>query len=152
MKRIRQEVRKAIGNEEGIVSIEFAIISIMLILLTIGVFDFGRYAFEMTRVESAARAGTQSGIRGAAAALDTDAIIVAARNDLGTASEDYDISARRYCACAGTEVDCSTNCSDGIYAPMYTEVTVTGEHNFLFSYPSVNNPAPVASVSRLRVR
>jgi len=144
--------RRFIAREDGVVSIEFAFTAIFMVALAVGAFDFGRYAFEVNRVESAARAGTQNAIRSASAAADTDTVEAAARKDLSGYADEYTISARRYCVCAGTEVSCTSNCADGVYAPMYSEVSVIGQYDFLFSYPSVQDPARVAAVSRLRVR
>ena len=43
-------------------------------------------------------------------------------------------------------------CADGNYAPMYVEVTVQGQMDFLFDLPGMPDAAAITGFSRMRVK
>jgi len=152
MMRARALLQHFVTDRGGIISVEMAFLSVFMVSLAVGLFDFGRYALDQSRVESAVRAGTQFAMRSASDAANTDAVEAAARLDLAGLADSFTVTARRYCACATVELACTQTCGDGLYAPMYAEVIVTGSTDLLFSYPGVQDPATVAAISNLRVR
>lgn len=139
-------------DRHGIITIEMAFLSVFLVSLAIGLFDFGRLALEQSRVESAVRAGTQYAMQSPADAADTAAVINAARMDLGAAADQYTVQADRFCACSGIATPCNGTCTDGAYAPMYSEVSVSGSVDLLFDYPGIQTPVTVSALSSLRIR
>ena len=66
------------------------------------------------------------------------------------------VQARNFCRCPGSsaEVDCSTNCPDGQYAPLYVEVSVQDTLDMLFDYPGLpgTDTYSMSSTSTMRVR
>jgi Flp pilus assembly protein TadG len=143
---------RLLRDETGAVAIELALVSVAFVALFMGAYDFGQLAKESLRVNGAARAGAQYALQGGqAAAADTASVIKAAHDGGMDTTNDLNVTARNYCACAG-EVGCSTNCGDGKYALMYVEVKVDNDVALLFDYPGIASPQNVASTVTMRVR
>ena len=145
---------RLLRDETGAVAIELALVSVAFVALFMGAYDFGQLAKESLRVNGAARAGAQYALQGGqAAAADTASVIKAAHDGGMDTTNDLNVTARNYCACAGGgEVGCSTNCGDGKYALMYVEVKVDNDVTMLFDYPGIASPQNVASTVTMRVR
>jgi Flp pilus assembly protein TadG len=152
---LRRSATRRLRDESGAVSVELALVAIAFVALFVGAFDFGQLAKESLRVNGAARAGAQYALQGGqAAAADTSSVIKAAHDGGMDTTNDLNVTARNYCACAGSsgEVGCSTNCGDGKYALMYVEVKVDNDVALLFDYPGIASPQNVASTVTMRVR
>jgi Flp pilus assembly protein TadG len=145
-----------IRDRRGNVSIEMAFLVTFLLVLVMGAYDFGRLAMEQSSVTQAARAGAQFAVLDQANATDAAGMIQAARDEAEDTANELNITARNYCRCPGnsTEVDCSSNCADGQYAPLYVEVTVQDTLDMLFDYPGLPeaNTYDLTSTSTMRVR
>ncbi len=142
------------ASESGTISIELAFVFLLLIPLSLGIYDFGRYGMAHSRVTSAARAGTQYGMQDFSTAADIAGMVAAARADADDTSGALDVTASRFCRCPGVtaETDCSTICTDGSYAPLHISVTVEEVHELLFTYPGLDQSIAVGATSDLRIR
>lgn len=145
-----------IWDRRGNVSIEMAFLVTFLLVLVLGAYDFGRLAMEQAGVTQAARAGAQFAVLDQANAADTAGMIQAARDEAEDPNDELNITARNFCRCPGSsaEVDCSVNCADGQYAPLYVAVTVQDTLDMLFDYPGLPeaNSYTMTSTSTMRVR
>jgi len=143
-----------IEDRRGNVSIEMAFLVTFLLVLVMGAYDFGRLAMEQSGVTQAARAGAQFAVLDQANAVDIDGMKQAAKNEAEDPS--LNVQARNFCRCPGSsaEVDCSTNCPDGQYAPLYVEVSVQDTLDMLFDYPGLpgTDTYTMSSTSTMRVR
>jgi len=134
--------------------VEVAVAMPLLMLILVGLVDFGRAASEAIDVENAARAGASYGARNVGLAADAAAIQGAALADL---SQDIDplavtVVSERYCECSdGTSVNCSNKCS-GLLPQMYLRVRVGKTFHTLLGYPGVPNQIDLSREVRLRVR
>ncbi len=143
-----------IRDRRGNVCIEMAFLVTFLLVLVMGAYDFGRLAMEQAGVTQAARAGAQFAVLDQANALDSAGMEQAAKDE----AEDPNlvVKADSFCRCPGStvKVDCSTNCADGQYAPLYVEVTVVDTFDMLFDYPGLPEPSSytMTSTSTMRVR
>jgi len=126
----------------------------LLLVMTIGLVDFGRAAYEAIAVENAAYAGASYGMQTPDSALDTNGIQSAAISDI---NENLDpktvkVASERYCECSdGTSVDCSMKCS-GVSPLMYLRVRVDKQFQTFLTYPGLPHTVQLAREVRLRVR
>ncbi|MCZ6605193.1 MAG: TadE/TadG family type IV pilus assembly protein [Alphaproteobacteria bacterium] len=147
-------MRRLSGGQQGNALIEFAIVVMVLAVLGVGMFDFGRYGLLYTRAYNAARAGTQYGIQSQGTAVDFNGMVDAARTDASDDNDELNVVARRYCMCpeTSTETACTGTCGDGKFVPIFVEVTVRDTLDFLFTYPGVADTLQIATRSEMRVR
>ena len=134
----RRALRRIVADAAGNLTIEFAFILPVLMLLSIGALEGGRLFMEHLRMAGAARAGLQYGLQDHVTAADLAGIARAARAGAGRASADYDVDARRFCACPdGAETGCATSCPDGAEVRTYVEVSVAGDVDLLLAFPAL---------------
>jgi Flp pilus assembly protein TadG len=134
--------------------VEFAVVLPLLLVMTVGLVDFGRAAYEAIAVENAAYAGASYGVRSPTAAIDETGIRTAAMSDINEnlSQADVGVTSERYCECPnGTSVDCSTKCS-GVNPLMYIRVRVDKKFKTVLSYPGIPHEVQLAREARLRVR
>ena len=147
--KLQHLLRCARGN----IAVEFGFLASLLAIMAVGAFDFGRYGVELMRINSAARAGAQYGTLDHSAANDIANMEQYARDDAADLANELSVAARQFCRCPnGAEVGCSTQCTDGQYAPLYVEVTVTDSLDLLFDYPGLPPTVTLAAGSQMRVR
>lgn len=91
---------------------ELAVSAPFLVLLTVGVVDFGRAMRTEMVASSAARAGLQYATRDSASAASTTAVETAAKLDAGSPSS-MGVTVTTFCTCSvgGAQVGCSTTCT-----------------------------------------
>lgn len=138
-------------SESGAAVVELAIILPVLVLLAIGVAEFGRVYYTSITVANASTAGAQyaslnSGINDAA-------IVQAARDDAGDATLAV-TPINRVCRCPGSDaaVGCTSVCA-GYGVPQYfVEVTATKTISLIFRYPGLPTTVPVSRMSVFRVQ
>ncbi|MCZ6604682.1 MAG: TadE/TadG family type IV pilus assembly protein [Alphaproteobacteria bacterium] len=155
MARIRSTIAK-LGDAQGNALIEFAFVVMVLGVLGVGMFDFGRYGMLYTRAHNAARAGVQYGTLSDDTAVDVAGMTNAARFDAQVEDdeEDFVVQARRFCMCPADddETNCANNCDDGAYAPVFVEVTVTDSLDLFFDYPGIDASLPIVTRAQMRAR
>ena len=138
-------------SESGAAIVEMAVITPLLLVLALGVGDFGRVLYTAITLSHAARAGAAYGAQSTGYTGDTEGIQQAAD---GEAQEIAPISvtSQRVCECTGgASVSCMVpNC--GGYGPprVFVEVTTTRTFQTLVPFPGV--PATVALSRTAKVR
>ena len=138
-------------SESGAAIVELAIILPVLVLLAIGVAEFGRVYLTSITVANASTAGSQyaslnSGINDAA-------IIQAVRDDAADPSLEVN-PINRVCRCPGSEaaVACTSTCA-GYGIPQYfVEVTTSKTIGLLFRYPGLPATISVSRMSSFRIQ
>lgn len=152
--RLAALLRASWRAESGMVTVEMGLVLLILMMLAIGAYDFGRSGIRRAVLISAVGAGAQYGMQTQATGVDLDKIVAAVREEAGDKDGVMDISARNYCKCpgGGAEVDCTTTCPDGKLAPRYLEITAADEIQFLFDYPGLEQSFPVTVMNVTRVR
>lgn len=120
----------------GGAALEFAVILPVLVLLAIGVADFGRMFFTGITVASAARAGSQWGAHDVDNTNDTVSMRQKAEADAQNILP-ITVAARRFCKCPdGSDPACTDSCPDGYGQPqVFITVTVTKKLPLIFRYP-----------------
>jgi len=140
-------------QRRGQAIIEMAIVLPLVLLLLVGVIDFGRIYFTTMTVAHAARAGAQYGAQRNGTSGDIAGMKQAALDAAGDVPG-VTADARQYCQCAsGTSVDCldSTTCAEG--APqVYVEVTADKVFTTMLQYPGIPSTNDVSRRVTLRVQ
>ncbi len=152
---VKRTIRKR--GERGNVLIEFALMSTVLMGMTLGVADFGRIFAVGDKAANAAAAGTAYGALSPAHYTDLAAIENAARNDLGNITNAA-VLVDRTCRCAigGLPVSCAEDpdvaaCPSGQTRKTYLEVKVTIPFHSLSGLPVVPGLTNVRGRSIVRV-
>jgi Flp pilus assembly protein TadG len=142
---LRSLAKRLIGNEDGVVAIEFGVVASFLILMLIGATDLGFAARHRSQMEGAVRAGIQEAMKGGTAeAVET---AVSASTDLPKSPE-ATVSATKVCYDSGGE---STDCEGGSVASIYMEVVLEQEHTWILGMPGFSNPFRLKVTNSVRV-
>jgi Flp pilus assembly protein TadG len=149
-------------SESGQTLLEIALLLPMLVLLALGVIEFGRYGYLGILVANAARAGTAYGTQTLPQSVDTTGITNAAKNDFksnGQLPANLTVTSSVVCGCdnAGTMATATcTGVGAGTCASGHWEVvlsvTASGTFSSLFNYPLIPSSLTVTRLSSMRVR
>jgi len=146
--------------------VELALILPVMLLLLIGVIEFGRYAYISILVGNAARAGALYGAQGfLKATINNPDITTAARNDFasnGLDSTTLAVDSFPTCGCdiGGTiATDTAANCDPTPGVPpscsanWAVTIHVTAHHTYtgLFNYPGIPASLPLSRTASMRV-
>jgi len=146
-------LRRLWRDPRGVVSIELALVTIVLGVICMGTYDFARYGIETLRVSQAARAGLQYALQDPDKAGNVDAIKQAVRNDAQDSANQLDITVGApFCGCPGqVAASCGSTCADGGYALEYVELTVQSSIDMAFRFPGVPASIPISTTSQIRL-
>jgi Flp pilus assembly protein TadG len=132
-------------SDHGGAMVELAVVLPVLILIAIGVMDYGRVFFTSIAVSNAARAGAEWGSAGIAYQTKNTEMQDFAKLD-GVEAGTIVVTSSRTCRCGVTVVACTSVCGGGYGEPaVYIEVTASKAVTMLLKYPG--QPATV-NVSR----
>ena len=119
--------------------IEFAVIAPVLVLLAIGVADFGRAFYTGIVIASAVRASAQYGAQDVLTATDNAGMIQVARDDAGDPT--LNVTPTNYCRCPdGTDPGgCSAPATCPGYGDprVFVKVKAVKGVGFIFRYPGI---------------
>lgn len=120
--------RRLSRDERGVAMVEFALAASVLVVLLVGVADYGMAVYRKIEVASAARAGMQYALlKDFDGAQITDVVGQATTID----GDDLGISAQQFCECGGGGVGgtCDVACDDG--SELQTFVTVSVSYTYV---------------------
>ncbi|MEO5922559.1 MAG: TadE/TadG family type IV pilus assembly protein [Bryobacteraceae bacterium] len=139
-------------GQRGNALIEFALMSTVLMMLTIGVADFGRIFAMANKATNAASAGTAYGALSPAHYTDTDGMRAAAEADLGTIAGSQ-VTVTRTCRCSigGTATTCPASCSGTDQPQTYIRVDVRIPFQTLSRLVQLPSLTQVSGKSEVRV-
>jgi Flp pilus assembly protein TadG len=130
-------LRRSSRREKGQAIIELALILPVLLLLTLGIIDFGRAAYYYIEVSDATKAAAQYGSQSMADAENTNNITQAAQNSARDIAAGLGVTvAPLQCGCPGAAAGgCpAAGCT---YPIVYLTVNTTYTFTPMFSYPGV---------------
>jgi len=109
------EILRSVGstrrNQQGTALVELALSLSVMILIMLGIVEFGRVIYTAIEVSNAAHAAVQYGASSSAASADTTGITNAAMADAANVSGLSVTSVSTSCTCANTAYT-PTSCSD----------------------------------------
>lgn len=139
------------NNRNGNSFMETALLLPLMLLLCCGVMDFARIVYAGVEIAGAARAGVQYGALTPGHSGDISGMTQAALADATDLGDSVTASASNFCACNGSNVDCSSTCDGGRPAG-YVTVTANYPFNTLISYPGVPHSVVVSRTARMRAQ
>ena len=142
-------------NRRGGAILELAIALPLLIVICIGVMDFGRVYFTSVAVSNAARAGAEWGITyPQSTPFQTANQISFAQLD-GAEAGGITVTASTECKCGATTVTCNstTDCGGGFGAPaIWITATASKSVAMLISYPGIPSTVPITRTAIFRAQ
>ena len=153
MRSLTQSVQ-FVWSERGASLIEMALLSPLLLLLVLGVGDFGRIMYHGITLGNAARAGAAYGSQSLGALADTTGIRVAAEEEAQNITP-ITVAVQRVCECpGGSVVACTTASCAGYGVPMaFVEVTTTTTFTpIAASYPGIPGPTVMTRIAKVRAQ
>ena len=135
-------------SERGGALVELAVVLPVIVLIAIGVMDYGRVYYTSISVSNAARAGAEWGAYGAIGSVTQDARIQSFAQLEAAEAGTVTVTSSHVCRCSpgGGTVSCTVECSGGYGAPqVYVTATATKSVALLLRYPGL--PATV-TISR----
>lgn len=141
-------------NNEGVAATEFALMAPALIVIFLGIFDFGLYLNTTMKLENTARAAAEYVLQGGDEDDIEDNVIMASSLNLTDDtrdSVDYELSYS--CMCSdGETLACTESCeTDGDYMRRYVEVTMGMDYEPLIPFPGLLESIRLAGNVRLQV-
>ena len=131
------------GNRKGGAAVELAVVFPLLLLLIVGVVDYGRVFYTSVTVANAARAGAEYGATVPNKSQNATEMRQQALADGGEAGA-ITIATRTYCRCGGATAGCGSFCGSGAAPEVYVEVTATKVVTMLLRYPGLPNSITVS--------
>lgn len=153
--RIPSVLTRLWRETRGNVSMELAVVVLVLVPLVLGAYDFGMGYREQLRLRSAARAGAQWAITNPTQE-DEPSIRVAARADANDTTNSLTVDPISFtCQCPGITgtVSCITGtCAANAVPYKFVTVTVQGTYDPVFDYPGLPSTIAMAERAKLRIR
>lgn len=140
-------------SEHGGAMVELAVVLPVLILLAVGVMDYGRVYFTSIAVANAARAGAEWGAQGNSFYTKDAEMQSFAKLD-GAEAAPITVTSNHVCMCGGTTVGCSgTTCPSGYGAPIVlVNVTATKTVALLLKYPGLPTTVTISRTATFRAQ
>lgn len=135
---------------EGNVALEFALIAPVLLLLLLGLVDFGRAVAASRALSAGAAAAALSAVHTGVPEAGWAEIEELARAAAGSADARVEV-AERY-RCGSTAADRDTVCVDGRLPALYVEVALSASHPLLFDLPGLAESIPLTGRAVMRMR
>jgi Flp pilus assembly protein TadG len=150
---VERRLRRLPRSERGGALVELAVALPLLILIAIGVMDYGRVFFTSIAVSNAARAGAEWGAYGNGTRSDKFTEMGDFAKLEGAEAGTITVTANRTCRCGLTVVTCATatNCGGG-YGPAaeYIEVTATKTVALILKYPGLPTAINISRTATFR--
>jgi Flp pilus assembly protein TadG len=144
--RLMAFARCCLGN----VSVELALLAPILLLVFLGVAEYGRAYSEQLSLSRVARAQLQYAVEnlGATSVIDE----ISALSKTMPNGDKVTFAAARSCSCLGASIDCYTVCDGTSLPDMEVQVTATRELTPLVFFPGHSGKLEIDAVASMRVR
>jgi Flp pilus assembly protein TadG len=145
--RAWQRVVELWRSERGGALVELAVVLPVLILIAIGVMDYGRVYYTSVTVANAARAGAEWGAYGRTGSSTDDANIQNFAKIEGAEAGTLTVTSSHVCRCSptGSTVSCTTSCGGYGVPQVYVTATATKSVALILRYPGL---PPTVTISR----
>ncbi|MBL4615597.1 MAG: pilus assembly protein [Magnetovibrio sp.] len=139
------------GHTRGAAAVEMALISPVVLVIILGIIDFGFLVHNSMQVSSATRSGIQFIMENPTSYSANAATVVQSATNLPSAS--VSVTTSEGCRCLGSaaSVDCSTDTCSGKTPPKYVTVTTTYSHVLILGFPGVPDPWTITRTASIRI-
>ncbi len=150
---VKAHSEDARSTDSGAALVEMAMIMPLLLLMALGVGDFGRIMYTAITLAHAARAGAAYGAQSNSHAGDVPGIVLAAEEEAQDIAP-IAVTSERVCECTGgAAVSCTLASCGGYGAPRaFVEVTVTRTFSTLVPFPGVPSSVPLSRTAKVRLQ
>ncbi len=138
-------------RQAGSAMLELAVGFPVLLLVLLGIADFGRIFYTSIAVNNAARAAVQWAISSPTRAHDVAGMTTAAQNDAPSISG-LTVTPTQWCQCGTTTVACTTTCTGGGIPQAYVKVVTQATYSTLVPYWLIPNSTNVVGKVIMRTR
>lgn len=147
-----RRLRRLHRSEHGGAMLELAVVLPVLILIAIGVMDYGRVYFTSIAVANAARAGAEYGVSSTGNQNDQTSIQNFAKLD-GAEVGTMTVTSNTVCKCGATVVACSGTTCGGYGVPrVYVQVTASKDVALLLKYPGLPTTVTISRTATFRLQ
>jgi Flp pilus assembly protein TadG len=147
-----RRLRRLHRSEHGGAMVELAVVLPVLILIAIGVMDYGRVFFTSIAVANAARAGAEYGTSITGKQNAQTEIQNFAKLD-GAEAGTMLVTSNTVCKCGATVVACSGSTCAGYGVPrVYVSVTATKDVALLLKYPGLPTTVTITRTATFRLQ
>ena len=136
-------------SRSGGAAVELAVVFPILLLLIIGVVDYGRAFYTSVTVSNAARAGAEYGAQSSGALVDTITMKSFAQGD-GQDAGTLTLTPVRYCECGGVAHSCNSACAGGEAPDVFFELTASKSVTMLLPYPGLPSTISISRKATFR--
>lgn len=148
---VTKAIRRWRADESAAALLETAVVVPVLVLLAIGVAEYGRVYFTGITVANAAMAGAEFGAQ-SSGTDDSTAIKTIARNDAG--DQTLVVTSNHSCRCPGSEstVACSSVCAGYGNPQFFVDVTASKSISLFLKSPGIPTTISVSRTATFRVQ
>jgi Flp pilus assembly protein TadG len=150
--RLRRAAPAYLRRMEGNVALEFALIAPVLLLLLLGLVDFGRAVAASRELSAGAAAAALFAVHNGDPQTNRSEIEELARGAAGRAGAAATVDVAETYLCGLAAADRDTICADGRLPALYVEVVLSGAHPLLFALPGLGESIPLAGRAVMRAR
>ena len=142
---------KRTDSEAGAALLEFSLIVPLVVLMFLGVVDFGIAIEDGMRVVDAARAGAEAGV--IPPNVSNIPTMQTAATNVGGSLPGFTVVASRWCSCTpgGSVSSCTSWCGSSIPIK-YVEVDTTASVPVLMGYPGIPSNFSLTGLAILRIQ
>jgi Flp pilus assembly protein TadG len=148
-KRLTALWREVAGNS----AIEFALLASPIILMMVGVADYGTATWRKMQLQHAAQAGAEYAIK---SGFDATAISNAVTNATSYSDVSATPAPAQSCGCASgttiTAATCGSTCAGGAVAGSYVTVSAQATYTTLIPYPGIANSFALSTSATVRIQ
>lgn len=145
-----QGLPQAVG---GTASVEFALLAPVLVFLLIGIFDYGKAAYEAMQVQDAAQAGAEYALRYGWNSGNIENAVTSTTTSISVSATP---APTQSCGCvSGTSIvsaSCGSACSGGGTAGTYVTVSAQAPYSPILSYPGISLPSTLTAQTTVRIQ
>jgi len=148
--------RNYFQNEKGVAAVEFALIAPILMMILIGIIDFGMYINQKMHLENTARAAAEYVMKGGDEA-DVQSNVINVTDRLKVENEeDLNVEMENLCECdSGVKISCSAasvcSSSGTGYKRRFFTVRINMNYSTIFPYPGFPSSMTLSGHARLQV-
>ena len=140
-------------RRSGNAAMELAFIAPTLVVMMVGIADYGMALYRDMQVQHAAQAGAEYAIRNGFNATSITAAVTGATAFAGVAASPAPVKS---CGCpSGTTITtatCGSTCTAGSTAGVYVTVSAQGTYTTILPYPGIANSFTLNAASTVRIQ
>ncbi len=150
---MRKRLTSLRGERAGNAAMELALLASPLILLLVGIADYGSATYRNMQVQHAAQAGAEYAIKNGFSSSAIATAVTGATSYSGIAATP---APAQSCGCAsGTTINsatCGSTCAGGAAAGTYVTVSAQATYSTLIPYPGIPNSFALTAAATVRLQ